>query len=58
MATPVPLEKWEYKIVKPGISLEELNALGEDGWELVLIISKEGYPHRGILKKKIPPGPP
>ncbi len=55
MATP-PVQKWEYKVVRPGIGLVELNALGEEGWELVLIIDKEGYPHRGILKRKLPPG--
>jgi len=55
VATP-PVDKWEYKVCPGGTTINDLNALGGDGWELVLVINKEGYPYRCILKRKLPPG--
>lgn len=55
MATP-PVDKWEYKTCSANTSIGGLNKLGKDGWEMVLIINKEAYPVRCILKRKLPPG--
>lgn len=50
------MKKWEYKIIniKRLSDVSELNELGNDGWELVNVISGETFcGFRAIFKREI-----
>ncbi len=46
------MKKFEYKIVKSSLSEDELNILGDEGWELIchnIVVSNQMF----IFKKEI-----
>ena len=45
------MQKWEYKVVGHTLSEVELNRLGEEGWELV-IVAGAGSVHCTMIFKR------
>jgi len=46
--------KWEYKVeLTTEIKTAKMNALGEQGWELVCVIPSNGYERELYWKRKV-----
>jgi hypothetical protein len=44
------MQKWEYKLVATQLSEQEINKLGEEGWELIQV-THEGFSRAMYFKR-------
>jgi len=49
------MQKWEYKVLNGGLSEDELNKLGAEGWELIAVTGTgtQYYEIRTYLKRRL-----
>ncbi len=45
------ITQWEYKTIEKDISDEQLNKLGDQGWEATCSASRNGYTDRILMKR-------
>jgi hypothetical protein len=45
------MQKWEYKVVNSSLSEQELNKLGEEGWELIGVATWEPFEIKLYFKR-------
>lgn len=45
--------KWEYTTIEHKLELADLNKLGEEGWELVIVVSPAHFVFHYFFKREV-----